>query len=407
MRKHSKSSLPSAFQRLAWSNLAAQLAEQIGLAAAPLVAVLTLGAGEAATGVLQTAQTLPFLLFSIPAGVWADRARLMSRAEVLRVVSLLVILALVTLGGLNLLLLAVLGFIGACGTVAFSVAAPALVPALVEPDTLPVANGRIELARTTAFAAGPALGGALVGWIGGGLAFAVAALLSASAVILLAGINEPNASIGSPRHPLVEVREGAAFVLRHPLLRPIFLTQFIFNTALSVIQAIYVPYAIHTLRLRNRRGRDVGGVRGRHDRRRRVCRADHARAAPWHRCGDRPDLRGRCGIHHAADGCDPVRIAGRTELLLDGRGPDPLGREHDHLAPDRDPTRSARSRFGDQQPRLRGTSTRRRDRRIGWRALWSARLPCPRGARLPASGRGHPALASGSPRAAAGRGLIR
>jgi predicted MFS family arabinose efflux permease len=252
MRKQSKSSLPPAFQRLAWSNLAAQLAEQIGLAAAPLVAVLTLGAGEAATGVLQTAQTLPFLLFSIPAGVWADRmprARLMSRAEVLRVVSLLVILALVTLGGLNLLLLAVLGFIGACGTVAFSVAAPALVPALIEADAMPVAKGRIELARTTAFAAGPALGGALVGWIGGGLAFAVAALLSASAVILLAGINEPNASIGSPRHPLVEIREGAAFVLRHPLLRPIFLTQFIFNTALFVIQAIYVPYAIHTLQL--------------------------------------------------------------------------------------------------------------------------------------------------------------
>ena len=49
--------------------LAAQFAEQIGLAAAPLVAVLSLGADEAATGVLQTAQTLPFLLFSIPAGV--------------------------------------------------------------------------------------------------------------------------------------------------------------------------------------------------------------------------------------------------------------------------------------------------------------------------------------------------
>ena len=133
MSPHPKPSLPPAFQRLAWSNLAAQLAEQIGLAAAPLVAVLTLGAGEAATGVLQTAQTLPFLLFSIPAGVWADRmprARLMSRAELLRVVSLLVITAFVTLGGLNLFLLAVLGFIGACGTVAFSVAAPALVPAL-------------------------------------------------------------------------------------------------------------------------------------------------------------------------------------------------------------------------------------------------------------------------------------
>jgi hypothetical protein len=39
--------LPSAFNRLAWSNLAAQSAEQIGLAAAPIVAVLTLGAGFA------------------------------------------------------------------------------------------------------------------------------------------------------------------------------------------------------------------------------------------------------------------------------------------------------------------------------------------------------------------------
>ena len=53
--------LPTAFTRLAWSNLAAQSAEQIGLAAAPLVAVLALGAGEAATGLLQTAQTLSLI----------------------------------------------------------------------------------------------------------------------------------------------------------------------------------------------------------------------------------------------------------------------------------------------------------------------------------------------------------
>ena len=43
-----------AFRRLAWSNLAAQSAEQVGLAAAPLVAVLALGAGAGETGLLQT-----------------------------------------------------------------------------------------------------------------------------------------------------------------------------------------------------------------------------------------------------------------------------------------------------------------------------------------------------------------
>ena len=137
MSEHRNVSLSARFHRLAWSNLAAQSAEQIGLAAAPIVAVLTLGAGEGTTGLLQIAQTLPFLLFSIPVGVWADRmprARLMARAEVLRVISLFIILALVTLGGLNLILLAVLGLVGACGTVAYSVAAPALVPTLVERD---------------------------------------------------------------------------------------------------------------------------------------------------------------------------------------------------------------------------------------------------------------------------------
>src|SRR6185312_6690481 len=89
--------LPAKFKRLAWSNLAAQSAEQVGLAAMPLIAVLALGAQEGATGALQMAQTLPFLLASIPAGLLVDRmarARLMAGAEGLRVASLLVILML-------------------------------------------------------------------------------------------------------------------------------------------------------------------------------------------------------------------------------------------------------------------------------------------------------------------------
>jgi predicted MFS family arabinose efflux permease len=244
--------LPAPFQRLVWSNLAAQSAEQLALAAAPLIAVLALGAGEAAAGALQAVQTLPFLIMSIPAGILADRmsrVRLMAGAEALRVLALLSVLALIACGALNLPLLGLLGFIAATGTVAYSVTAPAVVPALVAAAALPRANARIELARTTAFAAGPALGGALVGWIGGGAAFAIAAAFSAAAVALLARIPEPTPSPKSPQHPLHDLREGAAFVFGHPLLRPIFFTQFIFNTALFVIQGIYVPYAVHALGL--------------------------------------------------------------------------------------------------------------------------------------------------------------
>src|SRR5215831_14041434 len=203
--------LPANFNRLAWSNLAAQSAEQIGLAAAPIVAVLALGAGVGATGILQTAQTLPFLACAIPAGLLADRmARrtLMASAEALRAISLVAILVLAELGALTLPLLAALGFVGACGTVAYSVAGPALVPTLVPREALVAANGRIELARTVAFTAGPALAGALVGWTGGPPAFGVAALLSSCAVFLLAGLPELTRP-ARPRHSVFhELREG-------------------------------------------------------------------------------------------------------------------------------------------------------------------------------------------------------
>ncbi len=241
-----------AFLRLAWSNLAAQSAEQIALSAASLVAVLTFGMGTGGTGLLQAAQTLPFLLLSIPAGLHADRTsspRLLAAAEALRAASLALILVLAGLGLLTLPLLALLGFIGAAGTVTYSVATPALVPSLVPREALPAANGRIELARTTAFVAGPALGGVLVGWIGTNWAFGAATSLSILAVILLSGVREPARPKPAPRHPLVEVREGAAFVFHHPLLRPVFTTQVVFNLAFFVLQAAYVPYAVHHLGL--------------------------------------------------------------------------------------------------------------------------------------------------------------
>jgi MFS family permease len=241
------SGLPRAFTRLAWSNLAAQAAEQVSLAAAPIVAVLALGAGAGVTGLLQTAQTLPFLLLSIPAGVLADRTsrrRLMAGAEAVRVVALAGVLVLLALGRLTWPWLAVLGFVGVCGTVAFTVTAPALVPALVPPAALAAANGRLELARTVAFVAGPALAGALVARTGPAAAFGAAVALSACAAFLLTGLREPARPPRTTSHPLDEVRQGARFVLGHALLRPIFVTQLVFNTAAFVLHAVWVPYAV-------------------------------------------------------------------------------------------------------------------------------------------------------------------
>src|SRR5829696_692156 len=123
--------LPQSFARLAWANLAAQSAEQLSLAAVPMAAVLLLGAGAGEIGFLATAQSLPFLLLSIPLGLLADRQsrrRLMAWSEVLRTVALLVLFGATLTSNLSIALLAIVGFVGAIGTVGFSVAAPSLVP---------------------------------------------------------------------------------------------------------------------------------------------------------------------------------------------------------------------------------------------------------------------------------------
>lgn len=60
-------SLPAAFQRLSLSIIAAQSAEQMALAASPIIAVLAMGVGAAEAELLSAAQTPPSLLLSLPA----------------------------------------------------------------------------------------------------------------------------------------------------------------------------------------------------------------------------------------------------------------------------------------------------------------------------------------------------
>jgi predicted MFS family arabinose efflux permease len=173
----------------------------------------------------------------------------MVAAEALRASSLFVLLAMLWTGALSVAGLAIVGFVGAVGTVAFSVAAPALIPALVRREELGRANGRVELARSAAFAAGPALAGALVAWLGGAAVFLIGALLSCGAVALLLRIAEPDRPAPAARHPLREMHQGAQFVWQHEHLRPMVLTGVAWNIAWFVLQAAYVPYALRVLGL--------------------------------------------------------------------------------------------------------------------------------------------------------------
>jgi MFS family permease len=248
----STTSLPQPFIRLAWANLFAQAAEQLSLAACPIIAVLMLAAGPGEIGLLASAQTLPFLLFSIPLGLLADRVsrqKIMVASECIRTLALVGLMACVAFNQVSMPILAILGFIGALGTVGFSVAAPALVPSLVPRAALARANGKLELARSTAFAAGPAVAGAIVSWAGATPTFSVAALLSSAAVLLLLKVYDAQLRSTVQRNIFADLKQGMRFIWSQEFLRPILFTSIAWNIAWFVLQAAYVPYAIRVLGL--------------------------------------------------------------------------------------------------------------------------------------------------------------
>jgi MFS family permease len=239
------------FKRLAWSNLFAQAAEQIGLATAPLLAVFLFNASTSQTAMLQAIQTLPFLLLAIPAGLLADRSSrktVLACAEALRAFSFGLILLLLALESLTLSALALLGFIGAMGTVTYNVTAPGLVSILVARPLLSMANSRLELARSIAFTSGPSVAGLVFSFIGASFSYCIALVFSLAAVNLLRSL--PTNSVTPKNGKLwAQLSEGMYFTLTSPLLRPVLVTAVIFNTSWFMLQAAFVPYAAHYLGL--------------------------------------------------------------------------------------------------------------------------------------------------------------
>src|SRR5262245_35254236 len=77
---------------------------QCTLLALPITAAVTLGVGPAQMGLLGAIETLPFIFFSLPVGVWVDRRRrrgLLVWADLGRALLLLIIPALSLLGTLQ------------------------------------------------------------------------------------------------------------------------------------------------------------------------------------------------------------------------------------------------------------------------------------------------------------------
>jgi hypothetical protein len=151
------------FLKLWTAETISQFGTQVSLLAIPLVAVTLLEASPFEVALLGTIEFLPFILFSL-GGAWVDRLRrrpILIIGDVGRAVMLISIPVAFALDVLTIWQLYVVGFVAGTLTVFFDVAYQSYLPSLVERDQLIDGNSKMEVTRTLAQTAGPALSGGL------------------------------------------------------------------------------------------------------------------------------------------------------------------------------------------------------------------------------------------------------
>ncbi|MFO1251304.1 MAG: MFS transporter [Inhella sp.] len=210
------------YRRLWTSILISSIGGQITLLALPLTAAVLLHASPTQMGLLTAMEIAPFVLFSLPGGVWLDRVR---KLPVYVVGELSMGLALLTvpiahwMGWLGMgWLYGVAFLLGCCYTIAGS-AAQIVLTQVVPRERLVEAHAKNALASSGPEVVGPAVAGLLIKLVGAPLALAVDALMLALSAAILKGIHVvEHLSERSGAGFREELAVGLRFVRSQPLL---------------------------------------------------------------------------------------------------------------------------------------------------------------------------------------------
>jgi MFS family permease len=211
------------FRRLFVGASISWFGSEISELAIPLFVIVTLGATETQVGLVRTAQFLPFLLFTLYAGVLVDRTRrrpLLVAADLGRFVIIGAIPLLAWLGMHRVEPLYLLVFAAGSLTVLHQLADLAYLPTLVGRDRLLAANSRLAAAQSAAQLSGQGIGGLLVAALTAPVAVLVDALSYLVSGLAIAGIRDEEPEPHAERRRLgTEIAEGLRTVLGSRHLR--------------------------------------------------------------------------------------------------------------------------------------------------------------------------------------------
>ena len=250
------SRLPAAYWRQFTASLVSNLGDGANAAAMPLLAI-SLTQDVRLISAVSFSSMIPWLLLSLPAGVFIDRwnkKTVMVVADTVRAFTYGLVALFVATGSLSIWILLLLLLVIGCAEVFFDMSAQAFLPSIVEDDQLHRANGLLYAAEIVW---GSFIGLPVGSWlfvISAGVPFGINGASFALAAALVASITLraepagplPDATTAGTSF-VADLREGLAWLRNHRNLRTLAILLGVTNGAFMFGEAIFVKFAFRYL----------------------------------------------------------------------------------------------------------------------------------------------------------------
>ncbi len=210
------------YRRLWASILISSLGGQVTMLALPLTAAVLLHASPTQMGWLIAMEIAPFVLLSLPCGVWLDRVRKLPvylAGESLLALTILTVPAAHWMGWLSMPWMYAVAFVMGSVYAVAGAAAQIVLTQVVPRERLVEAHARNALASSGSEVVGPGLAGMLIKLVGAPVALLVDAVMLLVSVLILRGMKITEMPrVSASRHFVGELRDGLSFVRNTPLL---------------------------------------------------------------------------------------------------------------------------------------------------------------------------------------------
>jgi MFS family permease len=247
------------FLKLWSAETISRFGSEISGLALPIVAVIVLDVSAFKVALLATIEFLPFIIFTLPAGVWVDRLPrrpILVAGDLGRALALASVPIAYGFDALTIWQLYGVGFVVGIGTVFFDVAYQSYLPSLVAREQLVEGNSKLEISRSASQIGGPGAAGGLITLLTAPVAVLLDSISFVLSALFLFRIKKAEvlpAREGPRRGPFEgmggELREGLHFVLGHPHLRAITACTGISNYFSQFMFSILIVYAVREVGL--------------------------------------------------------------------------------------------------------------------------------------------------------------